>query len=114
MSTHFDPSKIGKPPQRARAHKRSATGAYLNAKIVLDDRRDGLVNLSYIYSRRAYATGYLPEKDEKTGKEIWPRGDESTWKKGLAEAPPADDDSISKSIIRHVQTVRSNHCKPSR
>jgi hypothetical protein len=50
--------------------------------------------------------GYIPERDEATGKEIWPRGDEGTWKKGLANAPPTDDDSISNSIVRHVQTVR--------
>ena len=52
--------------------------------------------------------GYIPERDEATGKEVWPRGDEKTWKKGLANAPPSDDDSISNSIVHHVQTVRES------
>ena len=26
--------------------------------------------------------GYLPEKD-KSGKEVWPRGDEHAWKEGM-------------------------------
>lgn len=51
------------------------------------------------------ATGFTPERDEKTGKEIWPRGDEKTWKNALAEAPATDDESIVKSIVRHVQTT---------
>lgn len=49
------------------------------------------------------ATGYLPEKDEE-GKEVWPRGDESAWKSGL-RAVETDEDSITKSIVHHVQTT---------
>ena len=50
--------------------------------------------------------GYIPERDEKTGQEIWPRGDEDTWKKGLLSAPPEDETSISNAIVHHMQTVR--------
>jgi starch phosphorylase len=73
------------------------------------------------------ATGYLPEKD-KSGKEIWPRGDEKVWKAGLADVQvkkgrhrttletiqdvlmhrTLDVPSITKSIVGHVQTVMSH------
>ncbi|KAG9310893.1 glycosyltransferase family 35 protein [Chiua virens] len=47
-------------------------------------------------------TGYLPEKDE-SGKERWPRGEETVWKDGYR---PLDTSvqSITKSFVNHVQT----------
>ncbi|KAF9646897.1 glycogen phosphorylase [Thelephora ganbajun] len=50
-------------------------------------------------------TGYFPEVDE-SGKEKWPRGDESVWKEGLRSADE-DVSSITKSIVHHVQTSLS-------
>ncbi|KAL5520427.1 hypothetical protein ACEPAG_9651 [Sanghuangporus baumii] len=47
-------------------------------------------------------TGFIGEKDE-TGKEIWPRGDEKTWKDNL-RGVDVDVASITKSIVNHVQT----------
>ncbi|KZV77884.1 hypothetical protein EXIGLDRAFT_784643, partial [Exidia glandulosa HHB12029] len=50
------------------------------------------------------ATGYLPEKDAKTGAEVWPRGDATTWKSGMRGGVEADVGEISKNIVHHVQT----------
>ncbi|KAJ3933045.1 MAG: glycogen phosphorylase [Lentinula lateritia] len=47
-------------------------------------------------------TGYTPETDD-SGKEKWPRGDESVWKQGLRSVN-TDVPSITKSIVNHVQT----------
>ncbi|KLO16468.1 glycosyltransferase family 35 protein [Schizopora paradoxa] len=47
-------------------------------------------------------TGYQPDKDA-SGKEIWPRGDEKTWKEGI-RGVDSDVPSITKSIVNHVQT----------
>ncbi|KZS95388.1 glycogen phosphorylase [Sistotremastrum niveocremeum HHB9708] len=46
-------------------------------------------------------TGYLPDKD-KSGKEIWPRGDEKTWKDNLRGI---SNGTLSTSIVNHVQTT---------
>ncbi|GJE89080.1 glycosyltransferase family 35 protein [Phanerochaete sordida] len=48
-------------------------------------------------------TGYLPEVDEKTGKEKWPRGEEKVWKEG-SRGPDRDVPSITKSFVNHVNT----------
>lgn len=37
---------------------------------------------AYFTSGSLVFTGYIPDKDP-SGKEIWPRGDEKTWKEGL-------------------------------
>ncbi|KAF5341560.1 hypothetical protein D9757_014567 [Collybiopsis confluens] len=47
-------------------------------------------------------TGYTPDTDE-SGKEKWPRGDEKVWKAGL-RGVSTDVNSITKSIVNHVQT----------
>lgn len=47
-------------------------------------------------------TGYLPEVDE-SGKEKWPRGEEKAWKAGI-RGPDRDVESITKSVVNHVQT----------
>ncbi|KAF8519332.1 glycosyltransferase family 35 protein [Hysterangium stoloniferum] len=47
-------------------------------------------------------TGYLPELS-KDGKEVWPIGDEATWKKGLRNVS-TDVPQITDSIVHHVQT----------
>ncbi|KAG6830923.1 hypothetical protein H0H92_013851 [Tricholoma furcatifolium] len=47
-------------------------------------------------------TGYLPEKDA-SGKEKWPRGDETVWKTSM-RGPDKDIESITKSFVNHVQT----------
>ncbi|EJD43559.1 glycosyltransferase family 35 protein [Auricularia subglabra TFB-10046 SS5] len=50
------------------------------------------------------ATGYLPEKDAKTGEEVWPRGDPEAWKPGMRHGVEADVTEINKNIVHHVQT----------
>ncbi|KAF7307131.1 Alpha-1,4 glucan phosphorylase [Mycena indigotica] len=50
-------------------------------------------------------TGYLPETDA-SGKEKWPLGDEKTWKSAL-RGVEADVESLTKSIVNHVQTSLS-------
>ncbi|KAG6879580.1 hypothetical protein C0992_001194 [Termitomyces sp. T32_za158] len=47
-------------------------------------------------------TGYLPEKDA-SGKEKWPKGDETVWKAGM-RGLDTDVGSITKSFVNHVQT----------
>ncbi|KAI5120630.1 hypothetical protein M0805_009390 [Coniferiporia weirii] len=47
-------------------------------------------------------TGYIPDKDA-SGKEIWPRGDEKTWKENMRTLDAGERD-ISKSVVNHVQT----------
>ncbi|KAF8885655.1 glycogen phosphorylase [Infundibulicybe gibba] len=50
-------------------------------------------------------TGYLPETDA-SGKEKWPRGEESVWKAGMRSVDK-DVTSITKSFVNHVQTSLS-------
>ncbi|KAJ7070808.1 glycosyltransferase family 35 protein [Mycena amicta] len=50
-------------------------------------------------------TGYLPETDA-SGKEKWPLGDEKTWKNAL-RGVETDVDSLTKSVVNHVQTSLS-------
>ncbi|KAJ7199601.1 glycogen phosphorylase, partial [Mycena pura] len=47
-------------------------------------------------------TGYLPETDA-SGKEQWPRGEESVWKDAMRDVD-TDVASITKSFVNHVQT----------
>ncbi|GBE87017.1 Glycogen phosphorylase [Sparassis crispa] len=47
-------------------------------------------------------TNFLPETDE-TGKEKWPRGDETVWKAAI-RGVDTDVPSITKSVVNHVQT----------
>lgn len=110
MTSTIDPKTIGKP-QRARRHVRTLTGTTAST---MARRQSG--------TRLIALTGYLPEVDA-TGKEHWPRGDETVWKsalrgvdegehnqrtrliQGLNEiASRPDVPSITKSIVNHVQT----------
>ncbi|KAL4262671.1 Alpha-1,4 glucan phosphorylase [Pleurotus pulmonarius] len=47
-------------------------------------------------------TGYTPETDA-SGKEKWPRGDETVWKTNM-RGVDADVGNITKSVVNHVQT----------
>ncbi|KAL0952886.1 hypothetical protein HGRIS_007105 [Hohenbuehelia grisea] len=47
-------------------------------------------------------TGYLPETDS-SGKEKWPRGEEKIWKE-CSRHLDEDVQSITKSVVNHVQT----------
>ncbi|KAF9488145.1 glycogen phosphorylase [Pleurotus eryngii] len=47
-------------------------------------------------------TGYTPETDA-SGKEKWPRGDETVWKTNM-RGVDADVGGITKSVVNHVQT----------
>ncbi|KAJ8690782.1 Non-essential glycogen phosphorylase [Pleurotus ostreatus] len=47
-------------------------------------------------------TGYTPETDA-SGKEKWPRGDETVWKTNM-RGVDADVGDITKSVVNHVQT----------
>lgn len=69
----IDPEQIGKPQARPkpRHHKRTPTGELLAYWLELSNQTVACT-----------ATGYLPELT-KDGKEVWPKGDESTWKQGL-------------------------------
>lgn len=69
----IDPKQIGKPPAKPKARHHKRT-----------------------------PTGYLPELT-KDGKEIWPRGDEATWKKGL-RGVSTDVSQVTDNIVHHVQT----------
>ena len=69
-----------------------------------------------------YVVGYLPEVT-KDGKEVWPRGEEETWKAGLKDVSTgmcfdvfgyrdsksdvafAELPQITNNIVHHVQTT---------
>ncbi|KAB5590162.1 Starch phosphorylase [Ceratobasidium theobromae] len=51
---------------------------------------------------RRSATGYIPTTEG--GKEVWPRGDEKTWKAGIRSVSQTKEE-IASRIVNHVQTT---------
>ncbi|KAJ1304205.1 hypothetical protein OPQ81_008605 [Rhizoctonia solani] len=48
------------------------------------------------------ATGYIPATEG--GKEVWPRGDEKTWKAGIRTVSTSKEE-VARHIVNHVQTT---------